>query len=797
MPTQAEILDEIKGRVKSGAITREKAIELVERAQQYGQETVSEKFDPEGSGYDYETAKAYGISPDETGHWQSREPSTGQILKGRKHETYPKTVAGENEAGHEIYQGSNGRYYSRTKPFPTGADSPISRAIKNFVPNAPKALYNLVPGIVDTTDPLTGEQHPGAMTMLGDIGKLGIGLANKVLPGGMQIPGQGESERAVNDLAAHIAPSDIGAAWEDFAEHPAERVTEAAMLASGGKALLKGGARGVKAGARGAAQLVPEAAKATLESGSRKLMGNAMGRPLRKSFRETTAKTAITEALKRGEPLTKEARAKWMSEVDGLNQRIANYFKDTGEKGAGIPLDDVLGRLNALKEQAQLAGDPNAMAQIVKIEDFYRNPTDALKAKYKTNAQGQTLVPDAIAHDMKRAIYKDIGSRPYGVVDSEPWTTAARKQVARGFKEEVAARHPDLAELNAADSRLLALEETAGPKLRREGNNQLIGLGEKAATIAGYGLGGKLGAAAGAVIGALDRSASFKSRMAIAMNRLAKAGVKADEAAVAELIRQNPGGFPEGTFPEIDSRDRVTRGLLPETTTETVTPQVVEGGKRLLRSAPYTVDSRGRAIPPEYVQRRAAELKNAPVEDAQIIRDTPRAALNPGIWGKSDTGVFPGPGMELPPEGVEPVAPVPKTRRLLRSKNPILTEAEADAAKRAAEGVPVEGAAGSAARAGKRLVRSRDEAGTPGQGAGGVGTGLPAKKGDAGNSGPIPESAIKRLTVQGKKHDALPMSRPNLTREQVKKALDEGYDVPADVLEKYGLTKPRRLKARK
>lgn len=69
-------------------------------------------FNPEGSGYDYETAKAYGISADETGHWPSRVPQTGQILKGRKHPTYSKTIAGEKEAGYTIQRGLDNKYYS-------------------------------------------------------------------------------------------------------------------------------------------------------------------------------------------------------------------------------------------------------------------------------------------------------------------------------------------------------------------------------------------------------------------------------------------------------------------------------------------------------------------------------------------------------------------------------------------------------------------------------------------------------------------------------------------------------------
>jgi len=69
-------------------------------------------FDPEGSDYDYKTAKKFGIKPDKTGHMPSRAPS-GQILKGRKHKTYHKTEKGEKEAGYVIEKEKDGKYYSR------------------------------------------------------------------------------------------------------------------------------------------------------------------------------------------------------------------------------------------------------------------------------------------------------------------------------------------------------------------------------------------------------------------------------------------------------------------------------------------------------------------------------------------------------------------------------------------------------------------------------------------------------------------------------------------------------------
>ena len=73
---------------------------------------VFEVFDPEGPGYDYKSAISAGVSPDKTGHWASRNPVTGQILKGRKHKTYHKTVDGEAKAGYTIRKRRDGKYYS-------------------------------------------------------------------------------------------------------------------------------------------------------------------------------------------------------------------------------------------------------------------------------------------------------------------------------------------------------------------------------------------------------------------------------------------------------------------------------------------------------------------------------------------------------------------------------------------------------------------------------------------------------------------------------------------------------------
>ncbi len=88
-------------------------------------------FNPEGSDYDYKTAKAAGLGPDGTGvnkgHWGSVAPASAEdkrkygladesyvLLKGRSHKTWDLAVAGEEERGFTVKKFGN-RYYSVPK----------------------------------------------------------------------------------------------------------------------------------------------------------------------------------------------------------------------------------------------------------------------------------------------------------------------------------------------------------------------------------------------------------------------------------------------------------------------------------------------------------------------------------------------------------------------------------------------------------------------------------------------------------------------------------------------------------
>jgi hypothetical protein len=73
-------------------------------------------FDPEGSGYWQVLAEEMGMGPDKTGHWQSREPNTGIILKGMKHPTIQKSYQADRDLGYAWMKSLSPQGYYQSVP---------------------------------------------------------------------------------------------------------------------------------------------------------------------------------------------------------------------------------------------------------------------------------------------------------------------------------------------------------------------------------------------------------------------------------------------------------------------------------------------------------------------------------------------------------------------------------------------------------------------------------------------------------------------------------------------------------
>lgn len=86
-----------------------------------------------GDGYDEKQFKKWGlkteIQDDGKPHGPSRVPQTGQILKGRKHDTWNKAVEGERKAGMRFFK-YKGKYFTRPKSGPGSSNKEALKKAK-------------------------------------------------------------------------------------------------------------------------------------------------------------------------------------------------------------------------------------------------------------------------------------------------------------------------------------------------------------------------------------------------------------------------------------------------------------------------------------------------------------------------------------------------------------------------------------------------------------------------------------------------------------------------------------------
>jgi|GEM_PF-3188010 len=135
-------------------------------------------FDPTGAGYDYLTAREFGLGPkpsgENKGHWPSvvgvpeeeRErlnlgSEAYLVLKGRDHATWDLAESAEEERGFQIVE-KDGRFYSVKKPPPQPDIKNIRRELLRGV-----EIRDLVPGYGrGHSETLVGDDSPTGMPMI-------------------------------------------------------------------------------------------------------------------------------------------------------------------------------------------------------------------------------------------------------------------------------------------------------------------------------------------------------------------------------------------------------------------------------------------------------------------------------------------------------------------------------------------------------------------------------------------------------------------------------------------------------
>jgi hypothetical protein len=254
------------------------------------------------------------------------------------------------------------------------------------------------------------------------------------------------------------------------------------IVASSPKNLGAPIARGI---AKGAGKLVPE--RMTPEGMYQSSLRPSLAKKnLPKIDKEV--QTGLREAI----PVGKKGLEKTTGTIDDINAEIADRIKTKSDQlGPVVSPKAVAQRVEDVRPtfERQVNPEPDLIALNRSKQQFLeKHSTDAPYTKVRpgTGEAEGTMVPEgegatkvekpltlAEAQAEKQGTYTQLRKK-YGELGSAD--VEAQKSLARGLKEEIASRVPELAGLNARDSALIDLQSQLEKMVAREGNKNLLGL---------------------------------------------------------------------------------------------------------------------------------------------------------------------------------------------------------------------------------------------------------------------------------------------------------------------------------
>lgn len=322
-------------------------------------------------------------------------------------------------------------------------------------------------GMTDATETMGAD--PSSLAYKG--AKLGLEVAGTAGAGGglSQVArGLGAAPAFVNALASNGFRT--GAALPT-AQNLAVRSAAGAMAGGAqvgladpehaGTGALLGGATPVLA--QGVGSLANHAG-ANLRAGAENMMARAL-KASPKAKRTGDEATTIQTLLDNGINVSKGGVEKLRGMIDDLNTQIADKI---GASTANIDPQRVV---NALASTRQKFG--NDVAPTANLNAIGGVQDDFL------NTVGAGQMPVQFAQSVKQGTYRNLAGQ-YGELGSA--TVEAKKGLARGLKDEIAAAVPDVGQLNAKESALLTTLGVTERAAGRSANKNLLGLAGLAVT---------------------------------------------------------------------------------------------------------------------------------------------------------------------------------------------------------------------------------------------------------------------------------------------------------------------------
>jgi tetratricopeptide (TPR) repeat protein len=342
-----------------------------------------------------------------------------------------------------------------------------------------------------------------------------------------------------------------------------------------------------------------------------------------RSIPKVTREKAVKTALENEIPATQKGYQKLRGMIEDTNENIAREINEAEELSRNararnaksgisgeydetmINVNDILKRLDKVKQWAKTS---------------YPDPTPVNKAidefKYNIRKTRGPEISIADAQRLKQGIYRRLTDAAYGEYSTP--TKEMDKAIARGIKEELLNKLPQLQSLNNRDSALINLQKILEKTVNRTRNWDIAGLsdlaGAGAGTVAGmvesggdYGKGG-LGAATGFMLARGLRSPAVMSQLSFALNKAAKKGISKLGPRAASYGAAQISGMPEINAEEIVGN--VLNAFTPSAEAAMVPAPGIPTQQKLTGflprdqgTLPQAQDKQQLQLPPEQAQR--------------------------------------------------------------------------------------------------------------------------------------------------------------------------------------------------
>ncbi len=399
----------------------------------------------------------------------------------------------------------------------------VGAGVMSTIRGASQLAHKIIPAIPEV--PASYAQTPDSVAA--KVGKFGEQAAEFVAPMGMV-----SNATKGAGLLARMAAEGLASAGVSAVQSGGD----AGATAAGGLAGAAGPAIGAAVGAAGRSG-IPE-----------KLYQSAL-KPAKKAVLSGAADKAIQAGLENEIPVSAKGAERLHGLVDDLNTAIKDKI-DAGARG-GVTIDP-----NAVAQRAdQIRG--RFSSQVNPAADL--NAIDASKAEFLAGP-GAGPIPADLAQQIKQGTYQQI-RKSYGQLSSAQ--VEAQKALARGIKEELVSAFPEIAGMNAQESKLLGLDSLLENAVARIGNQQMFGIGTPLAAAGVHAATGSAPVAATAgILRSIIDNPDVKSRIAIALTR-AGSGKSATMQFINGRLAALQGAIEAGASKAAEGHGQPTGALMP------------------------------------------------------------------------------------------------------------------------------------------------------------------------------------------------------------------------------------------